>query len=563
MVETKTTTLPPTTTHGLAATIQSSTESETFDLGGLGADTIQTVMRDAFGHAFDVQEMIRLTFIVGAGKQGRQKYDAGALKVVTSTLASLNFTEERGASCVNECAGMYKFQHDTGKNLKTVVVFPKLSLSALANNNDDGNDTSAASSPSIFPTNSMEYKIAVSSMAVFKNMVQVKCPTWSQKKALLSLMDSDIIAQVTECDDLMMRGQPLSDVQQSFYDACSELSDKRSLVQQELHAHIDRGDLTELELDLLQSQVKEKINDLKSQNKTKSYISAHEKAVERQKTLQSITPHHAPSKLRHHAALGKAWKQLQAVQHLDEHSGKLLSLQDTQLLGQKMDILEQIGELESSSRGWLEEDDVFQARLHACRKEFQTKFGIGKGGGSAWGKKNKALGTKSSGPSAISSNTKVRVPITKWVTPQETKSKASAKKKARMTKGDVFGAMMAAESDDSEDDDDDDVPVETQDRTAEVKAPVSKPQSQEAAKTKNTTTVSSSKKNKKKNKKNSKAKAEEGAIVGEETNNKEEVEVVEATALTTAVSLVQTLVVAILGWFIALLFGKPKKKKKA
>ena len=70
--------------------------------------------------------MIRITLVVGAGKLGRQKYDPSALRTVTATLQSVGFVEDRGASCVSDCAGLFKFQHDTGKNLKTVVVFPKL-----------------------------------------------------------------------------------------------------------------------------------------------------------------------------------------------------------------------------------------------------------------------------------------------------------------------------------------------------------------------------------------------------------------------------------------------------
>jgi hypothetical protein len=69
--------------HGLAGSIRSSTESETFDLGGLSASTITTVIQHAFHDPFppldDETEMIRITLVVGAGKQDRQKYDLQAL----------------------------------------------------------------------------------------------------------------------------------------------------------------------------------------------------------------------------------------------------------------------------------------------------------------------------------------------------------------------------------------------------------------------------------------------------------------------------------------------------
>lgn len=84
-------------------------------------------MKDAFTEPLPLSDMIRITFITGAGKLGRQRYDEGAPKAVTSTLRELGFEEDRGASCVVECGGSFKSQHDTGKNPKTIVVFPKIS----------------------------------------------------------------------------------------------------------------------------------------------------------------------------------------------------------------------------------------------------------------------------------------------------------------------------------------------------------------------------------------------------------------------------------------------------
>ena len=76
----------------------SALESETFDLGGQTAATIERTISDAFGNgnsgAYEFPQiargsMIRLTFVTGAGKLGRAKYDDGAAKAVTSTLRSL------------------------------------------------------------------------------------------------------------------------------------------------------------------------------------------------------------------------------------------------------------------------------------------------------------------------------------------------------------------------------------------------------------------------------------------------------------------------------------------
>ena len=114
--------------HGLAASIRAAKENEVFDLGGHSAATITTVLQAAFAEPFhDLgNSMIRLTFITGAGKQARQKYDANAHHAVVQALNDAGYAEDRTASAVVECAGLYKLQHDTAKNLKTIVVYPRI-----------------------------------------------------------------------------------------------------------------------------------------------------------------------------------------------------------------------------------------------------------------------------------------------------------------------------------------------------------------------------------------------------------------------------------------------------
>jgi hypothetical protein len=114
--------------HGLAATIRSVEESETFDLAGQNGTTISSTIVDAFTEPFvrsDISRMVRITLIIGAGKQARQKYDDNAIKYVTAALQQCGYVEDRAASCIPECAGSYKSQHDTAKNLKLLLFFLK------------------------------------------------------------------------------------------------------------------------------------------------------------------------------------------------------------------------------------------------------------------------------------------------------------------------------------------------------------------------------------------------------------------------------------------------------
>lgn len=560
--------------HGLAATIRSSTESETFDLGGLSGSTIESVI----GHAFDqpFPKMIRITLVVGAGKQARQKYDAQALKAVTSTLQSLGFVEDRGASCIPECAGLYKLQHDTGKNLKTVVVFPKLPTVIDQSSTDtfnNGQTISSANGESLLVHGSLESKIALASLNVFTNMVQSQCPTWSQKKALLNLLDESILAKVNECDQLLVTGQLLSPSQQSFYDACREITDKRDYLHQQLQAHVDRGDLTKVELDHLKHLNEQKMEELRKAGQ--SII----KAQERHDKLYSIHPVDPP-KLKHHAELGKLWKQLAPLQHLDETSNRLLSVQDTKLLGKKMELVQQIHDLENASRGWLEEDKDFDLRVQTSRKLFQAQFGIknkNNSSKSTTGASSSSLSAKSSSTTpTISSNTKVKVPVSKWISPvgENKQQLAKAKKKAKLQKGDVFGAMMVTEEDnesEDEDSDDDEKQPPPPPLPLDAEKNLASDRGAQASNNRPTATTSSKKKKNKKKPTGDKLTGTEALLEvnAKSSSSKKEEDQQQLTMPWALISIIQTIVVnyllpfllAITQFLIARLFGKSKEKK--
>jgi hypothetical protein len=522
-----------TVTHGLASSIRAATESETFDLGGLGPDTIQNVVEHAMNEPFALSEMIRITLVVGAGKQSRQKYNVGAMKVVITTLQNTcGFTEDRGASCVLECQGMYKVQHDTAKNLKTVVIFPKIvpNKSGTASASTSGGGDSSL----LFPKSSMEYKVAASSLSVFQNMVQAKCPTWSQKKTLLQLIEQDLVEKIiSPVDDLLMRGQRVPEDLQNYYDnVLVEISEKQQFVKETMHNQVDASNLTQLEVDHLLEQVQHKISTVNDNPK------AVAKANERLQKLTSISPiSHA--KLTHHAELGRLWKQVNNIQ-IPDTTGRLLSVQESQLIGKRDELLEEIDQLEQASQGWLEDDHIFEMRLHQCRSEFDKKFSKNNNTGSA------KKGSKQN-MSTIGASTKARMPITKWVTPGETKAQAMSKKKTKIKKGDLFGAMMAASSSDEEE----------EEVNEETEGIPSKQQTTETSVEQKTTANSKKKRSKKKkgktNSKNSNMAA--GANSEEDTNRK--IQASESVPMA-----IINVILAMLSWALSLIFGGESKKRK-
>jgi len=340
---------------GMAAAIRAATENEQFDLGGNAVSTIQNTIKSAFATPLDLTEMIRITFVTGAGKLGRQKYDDDAAKTVTSTLRDLGYTEDRGASCVVECAGSFKSQHDTGKNLKTIVVFPL--IQSLA----DGMDGLDLKDKGPAVLDEGKQLIAMASKSTFERMMQSKCVSWSQKKECL-LVIGDIKAALEDLDAKLMSGTPLTDSEQEFYDTCelSSLENKEAYLKSEMQKEVEEGKITSNEKKKLLNQVMEKMHVLeeeiadatknKKPKKLEKLTMQKQKLNEREKTLERISPC-APHPLKHQPDIEKLRKEMQPLLKLEkETKGRLLSLKETTTLARKDEIDEEILYLEVSER---------------------------------------------------------------------------------------------------------------------------------------------------------------------------------------------------------------------
>ena len=503
---------------GLAASIRDASESETFDLGGQNVTTITTTMKDAFHEPFALDHMIRITFVTGAGKQNRQKYDDHAARAVTSVLHDFGYQEDRGASCVMECAGCYKLQHDTGKNLKTVVVFPRITVPSKP--------MSLEIEP-LLPEDSPEYKLAVSSMNVFKNMVKSKCPSWSQKKACLECLQG-VQERLQALDNQLMTATTITTAlnasEQAFYDAVITLDDKVAYVRQELLHQVEIGNITKFEQKLLLDQNTEKVASLTNEQKSTT------KALQRKELLEALDPI-VPHGLKLEAEIYSLRKERVPLLALEKEARRrLLSIKETQTLARKVEIDEEIAYLEEASRGWFEEDDVFESRLEASRAKFETK------------QKKKALKMIS-----ISADTTVKI-NTKWLTPQEQKAwakKEAAKRKKKEKGGCAFSSMIMDSSSDEEDSDEDDndngdgIEEDTDDDSPIGESAISK-----------------SGKRKRKKKKASRQ-LDEGMAKAESASS-----IAVSSTISMVVSFTVQLLLTVVAWLISLVFGKPKKAKR-
>eukprot|EP00977_Amphora_coffeiformis_P007856 scaffold1748_cov164-Amphora_coffeaeformis.AAC.9 len=411
--------------HGLAASIRAARENEVFDLGGQNAATIENTIQTAFAEPLEgLDEMIRITLVTGAGKQARQKYDEQAHKAVVTALQQVGYTEDRTASGVMECAGMYKLQHDTGKNLKTVVVYPRI---ASANKKSSAKDKENNEEEALIPEHVPGYKLAVASMPTFQNIIKSKCSSWSQKKGCLECLDAlmDIIQSL---DDKLMHGQPLSETEQSFYVVVSQLEEKKAYLKHESKQQVEQGQITALEKELLLDIIAQRLKEAPD----------HAKLLERQKLLKSINPIE-PARLKHHGAISKLQKEVAKLLHLNEN--QLLSVKERQMVTRREQIWDEIAELQDASREWFEEDDVFEARVQVSRQGLEMYRSSN----------NKASSGRTETSSAADAKLKATTKSgagNKWILPsQQTGSKK--KKGSRNAGPGVFDAMRLRQGDDS------------------------------------------------------------------------------------------------------------------
>ncbi|KAL3804004.1 hypothetical protein HJC23_006395 [Cyclotella cryptica] len=411
---------------GLATKIASSSTSSTFDLCHLSSSTITAIVSTAFSKPLPITDMIRLTFIVGGGKATRGKYDEGALTAVVGALRGCGYREERGGGCVLECAGSYKVQHDTGKNLRTVVVFP-LIRGGEEDVDEEEEEEEVADEEGLIPAGSVGYKIAVCPMASFISLLSLHCPTYLQKKQCLRTL-SGLIELQSAIEHKMMNGQRLDASEKSFYDSSIELSDKMEHVQKEATKHIEEGNLTYEERKILIEMNEKRIQSLMNEENSASVADQLKKALARKELLNRNTGEATLPPLR------------------------LEIISETKALSEKDDLEREIERLESASRGWFEEEECFVRRVQASRDQFEAKHAKNARGGKA------SVGGGGSARSLMSSVSG----STKWILPDSNKLKgnknawgSTATKRRNNGGGAVFSAMMMDSSSEEETDDDD------------------------------------------------------------------------------------------------------------
>lgn len=359
------------TQSGLAGEILRATESEQFDLAGVTGPQATQLVQDVFAQEWSrsrLPKLPRISLVVGAGKLGRQKYPAELQKALVSSLRDVGFEEDSGASCMWECGGSYKTQHDTGRNLKLLHVFPKVTA-------EGGEDADGAEGVGAEPQWSREELLAVCGADEFRELLGTKLATWKQRKQLQQKM-SGVMQRIRALEQQMCTGAALSSEDQRFYDAVSaeELEEKGRLLQAELKAMVEEGRLTASDRAAALEAATSRLRELQAEAGAAGGGAKVRKQLEnisaRVALLEEAQPVDAP--VLHEARIAEIWQQMEVLEPLArKEQSSSLSLQEVRQLAELEPMQAELGVLLDESRGWYEEDADFDDRMRGCWNRFQ------------------------------------------------------------------------------------------------------------------------------------------------------------------------------------------------
>eukprot|EP00927_Polykrikos_kofoidii_P061169 TRINITY_DN56038_c0_g1_i1.p1 TRINITY_DN56038_c0_g1~~TRINITY_DN56038_c0_g1_i1.p1 ORF type:complete len:416 (+),score=83.17 TRINITY_DN56038_c0_g1_i1:100-1347(+) len=380
---------------GLAGKVRRSTDSDEFDLGGYDQAKCDDFVKQALNEPFELGHMIKLSFVVGGGKLVRQKYSDDLPRLFMCSLTSIGFKDDSAAACEADSGGKFKFQHDTGKNLKFVHVFPRISGPAPAEAGDDEAD--AVSDKPLGP----DTILFRSSEREFSRLVDEHVITYTQKKALLELL-KERISRLEAIEGKMARLVALAEGEQEMFDdvGADELRQKVKLVSAELQQMVKDGKLTSSEKASFVEQMEEKISavdgelakaEADAKPKKVQALTQQRQLLQEARTAAKDSPTVNLPQLRHSTELKKLYAKMAVLARIEKASKGNYTMDELKRLGERSEIEEAISVLQERSRGWFEDDATFDERVAACVRSATAgtagakKAGGGGGSGSGGG----------------------------------------------------------------------------------------------------------------------------------------------------------------------------------
>ena len=384
--------------------------SEQYDLAGFSPGWIQDLVTGCLSQTLSAKTYVGCKFVIGGGKKARGKYDPDMLKHFTEALRGAGMEEDRGASACEACQGMYKYQHDTDKDLKYLHVFPRVDLSAAAE--EAGGDGAGAGGAG---PQSPEYQCVSCTFEEFQDLVAMNVPSFSQLLKRLRVMESAL----EQLEKMLMEQQALTEQEQEMYDSMVDVAAKVEYLNKELEKMVSKGRLTKGEQKQMVEDLGKKLEELdvmistadaEGKTKKKEALEGKKTEVERKsESIAALKP--IVYTMANEKELNDLRKELAALEKI-ENSGKLLKGDDLAKLAKKPRVEERIAALEGEDKGWFEDEckDVLftpAAAKPAAKKSTGAGKPAGSGGGGGWltaaasksGRAGGGGGSKKSAPS--------------------------------------------------------------------------------------------------------------------------------------------------------------------
>lgn len=370
----------------IAAEIRKNPADDEHDLGNFTSASANDLILAAFSTPISSSIMFRATFVCGGGKLVRAKYPDSLPKDLMSALSSIGYKEDGGAHTHISCAGSFKYQHDTGKNLKYVHVYPRICETSFVTHLNGHEDNSDGEEKSQTPSE----LVLTASQHAFEGILSC-VPSLNQKKTLLNLLKQSANT-LKSADAKLVKMEPLTTEEQALYDMAVEIPEKAAWLSTKMEEQVEKGPLTHTEQKEIAEKLTANLAKLTEEMSNFEIFDTNPKAVKLQKmhevltkkkeALSAIKPSVIPVKRA--SEYSSLQKQLAVLEKI-EQSKVPQPLEVMMQLSKKPSILAQIKEIEDLNLGWFENVKDVEARM---------KNALGKGG-SEGGSANKTAGASS------------------------------------------------------------------------------------------------------------------------------------------------------------------------
>jgi polyhydroxyalkanoate synthesis regulator phasin len=280
----------------------------------------------------------------------------------------VGYEEDRSSAETLDSQGKFKQQHDTGQNLKYVIVYPRLILS------DTEQETPTEKSTEK-PQADPEQLIIMCEYSTFIEIINSKTHSWKQRKKALHIIQ-EAYNRFKEVEEKLMRGAPLAPEEEFIYNSNSgDFDNKISFLQDCIKKMIDEGKLTVSEkADFLASISKNievcQLNLQTQENATQKNVLEKKlkNLLDKKQTIEKIIP--VRYRLQNGPKIVELRKKLMALEALeDKRRSMSLTLTDLKSLEEKPDLEAAIGDLERAGRGWFLDDLDFQEMCNIEKEE--------------------------------------------------------------------------------------------------------------------------------------------------------------------------------------------------